>query len=346
MIHLNPDMRQQIAADCRRFQLSEEAAAILDIARQLKREGYRFARVTRETRARVNGQAGHRDARDLRDVFGWNRPFYTRDMPPMLTEELMVADALERLPDGRLRSRIGFSTIADLLVLHDGVSATHDDPAFFRADTYRFVQVLRGLLPGLSAEPGALLELCAGSGAAGLCLRERFGRVVMADADPRAVRYAQINAILAECAHAEAVYGLVPRRGAGEFDAIVVNPPCAFDPAGRWYGGDRDVGIGLAARLVEEALPLLAPGGRLVLCAFTPVIAGEDRLQALLAPLLARTGLPSLYEEIDVDVRGADLRGPAYEQIERLAVAALQVGPRAASTPVDDELCVLWGPCE
>lgn len=344
--NISPDVQQRIADDCQRFQLSEHASALLGIARRLQHDGYRFTAVTPETQAAVNARPANRTARDLRDVFGWNRPFYARDLPPAVVDELVVAGALDQLHDGRLRSRIRFSTIADLLILHDGAVPGSHDTVEFGPDSYRFVRLLRSALPEVAGGEGSLLEIGAGTGAASLCLRERFDRLVMTDINAKAVRYAQLNAILAGCEHAETACGHLAGGVSGRFEAVVANPPYVIDPAGRWYRDGSDLGIGMAARMLEAGLPRLAPTGRLVLYAVTAVIDGTDRLRALLTPTLEQAGLPWRYEEVDVDVVVPGLTGPAYEHVERIAMAAVVVGPGTETRQDDNELCVLWGPFE
>jgi len=72
---------------------------------------------------------------------------------------------------------------------------------------------------------------------------------------------------------------------------------------------------------VREALQRLEPGGRLLLYTATPVVAGEHLLWPQLAPLLR--GVPHRYAELDPDVFGEELDGPAYAGVERIAVVTL-----------------------
>ena len=96
-----------------------------------------------------------------------------------------------------------------------------------------------------------------------------------------------------------------------------------IDPGRRLYRDGGCLGIDVTLRMVQGALPLLAPGGRLVFYTGSPVIAGEDRLKAALIPLLTQAGLQCRYEELDVDIFGSDLKASAYGQIERIAVVAI-----------------------
>ena len=300
-------------------------AARFEIGRQLQRSGYRFTTVTPDTHVAVEAGRGAAAAEDLRDVFGWNRPFWSDLLPERLLGALHAADAVEALADGRLRARLRCSSLGDRLFLHSGFPTRERDAVFLGPDTYRFIHLLRRTLAG----GGRLLEIGAGSGAAALSLAERYDEVVMTDLNPLAVRYARINAALAGCDHAQVQCTDLTAHVAGRFDAIIANPPYLIDPEHRLYRDGGDLGIAVALRMVDAALPRLAPGGCFVLYAGAPVVAGRDLLAEALAPRLAAAGLPAHYDELEVDVFGAELAGGAYAaaRVERLAVVALMVGP-------------------
>lgn len=311
-------MEDGIAQDAR---LDIQDAALFSIGLRLQQEGYRFTTVTPDTHALVNARPGNRYARSLVDIFGWNRPFRSSDLPIVLLNDLITSGACEQLDDGWLRARIRFSTLGDLLVLHGGFPTTDHDAVFFGPDTYRFCRLLCDIVP----PGGALLEIGAGSGAASLSLKDRFQRLVMTDINPTAVRWAQVNARLACCAHAENTQGDLIGMISGRFDAIIANPPYLIDPAHRLYRDGGHLGIDVALRMVEAGIPLLAPGGRLVLYTGSPVIDGKDILLASLPPLLQKYKLPYSYEELEVDIFGSELSSRAYAEVERIAVVACVV---------------------
>lgn len=307
-------------------------AALLQVGRLVQQTGYRFTTVTPDTHASILARMGERPASDLREAFGWNLPFHAELLPEQLLTALHAAEAVDLLADGRLRSRVRFSTIDDHLFLHSAYPTTGRDAVFFGPDTYRFVHLLRRILPG----GGRLLEIGAGTGAAALCLAERYTHLVMTDVNPRAVRMARINAALAGCDHTEVRCTDLTAQVDGSFDAIIANPPFIIDPVHRLYRDGGDLGISVALRMVEAAIPLLATDGCLVLYTGTPVVAGHDLLADALAPLLRAAGRPVQYEELDVDVFGSELANEAYAsaQIERLAVVSLIVGrPGAVAHP-------------
>jgi hypothetical protein len=303
--------------------------ALLTVGRILKGHGYRFITVTPATHATILARDPDQEAQDWRDVFGWNRPFERDLLPAPLMAALRAADALDILHDGRLRARIRCSSVGERLFLHAGFPTTARDAVFFGPDTYRFIRLLRQGLPA----GGNLIEIGGGSGAAALCLADRFPAIAMTDINPLAVRFARINAALngiaADIRHADLLEG-----ADGPYDAIIANPPYLIDPERRWYRDGGADGIGVAVDMVRVALPRLAPGGTLVLYSGAPIAAGRDLLWSALAPLLATSGRQTRYEEIDADVFGGELAQPRYAHVERLAVVSLTVGPaKAASIP-------------
>jgi methylase of polypeptide subunit release factors len=59
-------------------------------------------------------------------------------------------------------------------------------------------------------------------------------------------------------------------------DIIVANAPYLVDDGTRLHAhGEGEFGISLALRIAKEALARLAPGGRLVLYAGTPIVASS-----------------------------------------------------------------------
>jgi len=308
--------------------LSPEEVDLLRLGRSLRQTGYHFTTVSPDTHTLVNGRSANESALDVRDIFGWNRPFTQNVLPSAMWDDLQNTDMFERLEDGRFRARMRFSTIDKHLILHSSFPTHTHDAVFFGPDTYRFVQMLRRTLGGGSA----LLEIGAGTGAAALCIGERFRRLVMTDINPRAVRCARINAALAGHTQVEVHCADIVGTVTGTFDAIIANPPYMIDPGRRLYRDGGCLGIDVTLRMVQGALPLLAPGGRLVFYTGSPVIAGEDRLKAALIPLLTQAGLQCRYEELDVDIFGSDLKASAYGQIERIAVVAIVAGTPATMT--------------
>ena len=96
-----------------------------------------------------------------------------------------------------------------------------------------------------------------------------------------------------------------------------------IDPAGRAYRDGGPSGHELALAIVDAAADRLSADGTLVLFAGTGVTDGHDPFRAAAAEHLDGTGLTWSYREVDPDVYGEELDGPAYAHAERIALVVL-----------------------
>src|SRR5438105_14313527 len=104
------------------------------LGRALRETGYAFVTPTPATHARVVARA--REARTLRDVFGWSKPFHRELLSPALLALLEEAGALERT-GALLRSGVRFSTVGPLLLAHSAWPTTAADAVFLGPAPYR-----------------------------------------------------------------------------------------------------------------------------------------------------------------------------------------------------------------
>jgi methylase of polypeptide subunit release factors len=298
--------------------------ALRALLRTVAETGYAFVPPTPETHRRVNARPGNEEARDLRDVFGWSRPFDREIVGEQIFELLREADAVET--SGRLwKSRLRIATLNGHHYLHSAFPTTQADAVFFGPDTYRFVRAALTTLPRRSFLRA--VDLGCGSGAGGLAVAA--GRDIktlhLTDINPTALALARVNTVHAGRAASFAESDLFAALD-GQFDLILANPPYLADPAGRAYrDGGGTLGLELGLRIVREGIARLAPGGTLFLYTGAPVVGGIDRFRFEAEQILTTSRFHHEYCEIDPDVFGEELDTPAYGEADRIAAIALMV---------------------
>ena len=306
-------------------------AALVELGRALQSRAYEFVTVTPDTHRRVL-ERDPRPARDLRDVFGWNRPFAAELLPEGMLRLAQHADVLRS--DGELlRSCVRFSSLERRLYVHSSFPTSSADAVFLGPDTYRFA----GLVARSLRSCECLVDIGCGTGAGGLGAAALARRLVLADISPRAVRFAAINAALAGIG-AEVVESDVLAGVIGPVDAVIANPPYLRDRALRVYrdGGGR-FGEALSLRILQQSVERLAPGGRIVLYTGSAIVDGRDGFRERAEEMCRAAGASVEYTELDPDVFGSELGEAPYAGVERLAavglVAVLPAGTAAAAGP-------------
>lgn len=308
-----------------------ETGALVSVGGWLQEQGYHFTTVTPATHARVNSRLESARAGDLRDIFGWSRPFAPGLLEARVLWWLRQADLLGSTRDGLSRCRVRFSSLGQHLFAHSAYPTADADAVFFGPDTVRFAALIEAELERVALAPGArILDLGCGAGPGGIVAAHLGAAaqpaLVLADINPRALRFACANVALAGVQRAQLVQGDLFAPVAGAFDLIVANPPYLNDGAKRTYRhGGGAWGGGLSERIVQEGLPRLAPGGRLVLYTGAAMVRGADPLLDALRPHLETKGWQWRYRELDPDVFGEELLEPAYAGAERIAAVALVV---------------------
>jgi methylase of polypeptide subunit release factors len=303
-------------------------AALVALGRALKARDYRFTTITPASHQRVNARAAN-PGRRLEDIFGWNRPFVSSDLPAELLQYLSAAGALQTTERQR-RSTVRFSTLGHQLFAHSSFPTEQADAVFFGPDTYRFARMIRQSLRETALKPSArIIDIGSGSGAGGLyaaTLAHPPSRVVLTDINTAALRFCRINAALNGVRNVEIVESDVFATVAGRFDLVISNPPYLVDPQARLYRhGGGALGSDLSVRIVDQAIDRLAPGGRLLLYTGSAIVDGKDAFHETLAARLSNRPVGFSYEEIDPDVFGEELEHPPYDRAERIAVVAVTI---------------------
>lgn len=308
---------QQLAAD----------TALLQLGRRLQADGYHFTTVTPLTHRRVNERAGFTMAATLRDVFGWNRLFSPSLMSADELQQMRQAGVIDERPNGLL-SKVRWSSLSDLLLVHSGFPTTASDAVFFGPDTYRFAQVIEAHLQSSFHEINHVIDIGCGSGAGAIMIAKarREAQVLATDINPVALRMTSVNAALAGVANVFCQHSDVLQNVTGTFDLIVANPPYMKDPSQRAYRhGGGNLGAELSRRIVDEALPRLSVGGSLLLYTGVAMVNGNDPFIASLNLLLGQPEFTWTYRELDPDVFGEELATQGYENVDRIAAVALTV---------------------
>ncbi|MCJ2078235.1 class I SAM-dependent methyltransferase [Methylobacterium sp. E-016] len=301
--------------------------ALIALVERLRALGYSFTTVTPATHARVNARPQAARARNLRDVFGWSRPFAEDLLPADLFAAMHAAGVLVRDGDA-WRSAIRVSSLDGELFVHSAYPPSTTDVVFFGPDTTRFVAAVVDHLAHRAAPVRRAVDIGCGSGAAGIAIAKRApdAEIALVDINDAALAAAATNSRLA------GVHGTVPRRSdlladvAGAFDLVVSNPPFMLDRAGRTYrDGGGTYGEGLSLAVVEAARTRLAPGGSLVLFTGSAIVDGADPFRRAATAACEAAGLGWTYRELDPDAYGEELDAPAYAEAERIALVVLTV---------------------
>lgn len=299
-------------------------AALIRLAQAIRDTGYSFVTPTPATIARVNARPGAEWASNLRDVFGWSRPFRDGVVPPALLSLMDDAAVLANHPGGH-RSLIRVSTLDGELFLHSAYPTTAADAVFFGPDTYRFANAILAYRPAEPVRRAVDIGCGAGPGAILVARAHPTAEVLAVDINDSALRLARANAALAGVA-LRAVNSNLLGGVDGAFDLIVANPPYLVDPGERAYRhGGGPLGAGLSLAILDAALDRLAPGGTVLLYTGAAVVNGIDPFRDAAATRLAGTRTHWTYRELDPDVFGEELDGGAYDATDRIAAILLAV---------------------
>lgn len=305
----------------------QDEAAVLALARAVRETGYAFTTVTPATHAHVNARPRNAEARTLRDVFGWSRPFRAEVLPEPILRLMRAAGAV--IEDGPLlRPTIRFSSLDGEMLAHSSYPPNAADAVFFGPDTMRFAAAVIDHLESRTNPVRRAVDIGCGSGAAGICIAKRApgAEVVLVDINPAAMRAARVNARLAGTEGVSVRRSDMLRDVEGRFDLIVSNPPFMIDAAARAYRhGGGPLGAGLTLAVAEQAMERLAPGGSLVLFTGAAIVEGEDPFREAVTARCTRAGLDWTYREFDPDEYGEELADPIYDAVERLALVVVTV---------------------
>jgi len=292
---------------------------LAELLKALAKRDYRFTTPTPSTCRRMADKPPARPL-DLRDIFGWSRPFSQADLEPALWALAQDADALTEDAAG-WRCKVRVSRVHERLFLHSAFPANAADAVFLGPDSYRFADLIAAELAS-GGPVRTILDVGTGAGVGGLVAQRYapYAKVILSDINPAALALARINA-----EHAGAAFET--REAAGlegapaDLDLIVSNPPYVAGDSGRTYkdGGDLH-GARLSLNWAIAGMRQLAPGGRFILYTGSTILdGGVDQFQHALELAVEAQGHQLRYRELDPDIFSGELRRAAYADAERIA---------------------------
>lgn len=320
-------------------------AALVELGRDLIRQNYAWTCPSHGTQTLVNSRFANRRAYTLVDLFGWNREgtldTLARQLPTGLIDLLRETGVLQ-VPDGEtVRSRVRFSSFADTLLAHPAWPDPQRDELAVGPNAHRFGAFIARELPRCAgpsgvSRPFTLVNVGCGSGAAAILAARMLGglsgerpmRVLLVDRNVSALRYAEVNARLADLAHFECRQSDVLNAVHEPPMLVLANPPGLVDGQGvASRSGGGELGTGLALRIVDECIDRLLPGGALLMCAVAPIARGVDVLLRSIEPRAQRVRknrrLSLHYQVLDTDVFSSELSRPACAEVERFALVGV-----------------------
>ncbi|MDF2074722.1 class I SAM-dependent methyltransferase [Pseudomonas mendocina] len=304
-----------------------QTLALLRLGTLLRARRYHFVTPTPLTHQRVNQRPDNARAKDLRDVFGWSRPFADGTLDEEIVAAMREAQVLQPHALGWI-SQVRFSSLGDELYVHSPFPTEESDAVFFGPDTYRFTRLLRDYLAHANQPLRRIADIGCGAGPGAITAAQlRPGAEVMAlDINHKALAMTAVNARQAGIYNLRVQRSDLLRDVPGQFDLIIANPPYMLDSHQRTYrhGGGKH-GAGLSLAIFDTAMERLAPGGTLLLYTGVAIFAGEDPFLNAIRLSLRDTGWDWDYQEIDPDVFGEELQKPEYSQAERIACVALRL---------------------
>lgn len=293
---------------------------------------YRFTVITPLSHERILKRKKHLSnrARSLKDIFGWNLPFYPEALDQQLFLILKNADLI-RLEDQQWLSTVRVASLAEKLFIHSAFPTVETDAVFFGPDTYRFYYHLKQYLLNQSHVIQRCVELCCGASPVAIAIAKLFPEtteIFTADINPKALFYSQVNKDFTGLSNIFPTQSNLFSDLEGYFDLIFANPPYLMDLHERQYrhGGNALDGTDLSFRILSEGIKRLTPQGTLFL--YTGIAISQDGNKFLAAVDSWIQDYPDFnysYEEIDPDVFGEELEQPAYQHIERIAVVLVKV---------------------
>lgn len=297
-------------------------AALVELLHFLRLYEYRFTTVTPTTHSRVLARGEVSDT-GLRDIFGWNRPFSSDQIEPVLLGLLGRAGAISTGENDKFISRVRVASLGDDLLVHSGFPTNDRDAVFFGPDSYRFVNFVKREVPSLS-NVRSIVDMGAGNGAGGIAVARLLdgARITLVDVNAVALAMAATNAAAAGVDANLLEADCIPDN----VDLVMANPPYIVDDKRRQYrhGGEM-FGGAVALGWVRQALEKLSPAGVMLLYTGVAFVDGRSPLLAEIAQECRAARADVTLTELDPDVFGEELTKEPYREVERIAAFGIKI---------------------
>ena len=291
----------------------------------LKIQNYRFITTSPASHEIVNKRPENAMAKNLADIFGWNRSFNADSVEATLFDLMQSANTVTKVEKG-WKSLLRVSSVIDLLFLHSAYPTTSNEAVFFGPDTYRFANAIHHFLITNNQPIYRAVDIGTGSGVGAVLLAQALpeSEIIAADINNAALNLARINVDAADIYNIKLVHSDLLNNIKGNFDLIIANPPYLVDEAKRTYRhGGGELGTQLSLDIVDAAMQRLNAGGTLLLYTGVAIINGHDAFLAEVEAKLKRAGFTFHYSEIDPDIFGEELLSETYNKADRIAAVVL-----------------------
>ena len=291
----------------------------------LKKQNYRFITTSPASHAIVNKRPENAMAKNLADIFGWNRSFKADAVEVSLFDLMQSANIVTKAEKG-WKSLLRVSSIKDLLYLHSAYPTTSNEAVFFGPDTYRFANAIHHFLITNNQPINRAVDIGTGSGVGAVLLAQALpeAEIIAADINNAALNLARINVDTADIHNIKIVHSDLLNDVKGNFDLIIANPPYLVDEAKRTYRhGGGQLGTALSLDIVDAAMQRLNAGGSLLLYTGVAIVHGHDAFLAEVEARFKRANFIFHYSEIDPDIFGEELLSAAYNKVDRIAAVVL-----------------------
>ncbi len=311
---------------------TSQQQALLYLLNFLKQQDYQFTAITPLSHQRILDRKQNDVNKEitLKDIFGWNLGFKKTDLDPALFS-ILEEHQLLKFQENLYLSQVRVASLNNALFIHSAFPTIEQDAVFFGPDTYRFAYHLKQYLASRSDPLKRAVELCCGTSAAAISIAKYFpdyDELIVADLNPKALLYSQMNIDFAGLKKIHPVQSDLFANLQGQFDLIFANPPYLIDPHQRQYrhGGDELDGNALSFRIIKEGIQHLNPRGCIFLYTGVTVTQDGNRFVEHLENLMRQyKNISWSYEEIDPDIFGEELEQPAYQHVDRIALALVKI---------------------